>query len=285
MSVNEIYSFRRTCSAPCLSMSTQSSLGIHRSFGINTRHVFDDAFAESGLTSEFCIRERIARDNALPKNDLIICTFSRSRSCGFEPTDAGMEDTKIITSVDTLNDQDSISSTETHSNECICSNDMCPCTSIYDDCSLNDALPRNVLCCLSSLTAHEAAAIGVDIPSHRPMDSLEMVTWNLASPNNNPFELWVRCRKNSFAVGPYRSPRARAGDPRGGERGLRLADARRGARDERPGPARPAHLPHLHARHVLRSAAGARRPGPLSAAMACPPYGVPHAQPSFRAPI
>jgi len=31
----------------------------------------------------------------------------------------------------------------------------------------------------------------VDIPSHRPMDSLELVTWNLASPNNNPFEFWV----------------------------------------------------------------------------------------------
>ena len=53
-------------------------------------------------------------------------------------------------------------------------------------------MPKDFSCCFSCLTAHDAAAIGVDMPSHRPMDSIELVTWNLASPNNNPFEFWVR---------------------------------------------------------------------------------------------
>ena len=57
---------------------------------------------------------------------------------------------------------------------------------------LNDESQIQTVCSFAHLTAHDAAAIGVDMPSHRPMDSLELVTWNLASPNNNPFEFWVR---------------------------------------------------------------------------------------------
>jgi hypothetical protein len=63
--------------------------------------------------------------------------------------------------------------------------------------------------------------------------SLEVVTWNLASPNNNPFEFWVRVRERGRgaprqrqARGPRVSVRARAGpgalpEPRGGPPGER----------------------------------------------------------------
>jgi hypothetical protein len=32
------------------------------------------------------------------------------------------------------------------------------------------------------------------------MDPLELVTWNLASPNNNPFEFWVRAAAHNFSL-------------------------------------------------------------------------------------
>ncbi len=79
--------------------------------------------------------------------------------------------------------------------DCLCLNGVCGCAYISRNCSPDDASPEDTSC----LTAHDAAAIGVDMPSHRPMDSLELVTWNLASPNNNPFEFWVRSTELSHS--------------------------------------------------------------------------------------
>ncbi len=50
---------------------------------------------------------------------------------------------------------------------------------------------RHIVLPLLPHCSHNAATIDEGISSHRPMDSLELVTWNLASPNNNPFEFWV----------------------------------------------------------------------------------------------
>ena len=97
-----------------------------------------------------------------------------------------MED--ILSFVHTVKNQDEITSSDSHG--CVCFNDDRIC--IPGNESLNGATSTHAVCCFSHVTVHDAAAIGVDIPSHRPMDSLELVTWNLASPNNNPFELWVR---------------------------------------------------------------------------------------------
>jgi hypothetical protein len=59
-------------------------------------------------------------------------------------------------------------------------------------CSLMDSSLNDSKCRAPALSAHDLAVLGMSMPSHRPNESIELVTWNLASPNNNPFEFWVR---------------------------------------------------------------------------------------------
>jgi hypothetical protein len=208
LEVEMIPAFRRTCSAPgCLSTSTQENIEIHRSWENNHLRCNDNSScAESRSTSELRhlralrdTRRRKIKKDAYPR------TFSRSRSCGFED----------ISDISSYKDQEAILTSESRSHGgMLTKNYACGSSS---NCSLNDASPDAESCCFSGLTAHDAAALGVDIPSHRPTDSLEFVTWNLASPNNNPFEFWVRSSKYSRGC-PNRSHRRAgclAGDPRG----------------------------------------------------------------------
>jgi hypothetical protein len=210
-----IPAFRRTFSAPgCLSPSTQKKIENHQSWEStqNFRLVNDSASgAESRSTSELRhLRALHDTRNLKIQKDDYPCTFTRSRSCGFE---------EISLSVRTIKDQDDavMISSESYSQEGMCSIDACGCTCESSNCSLNDASTDANSRCFSGLTAHDAAALGVHIPSHRPTDSLEFVTWNLASPNNNPFEFWVRSSKYSRGC-PNRSHRRAgclAGDSRG----------------------------------------------------------------------
>jgi hypothetical protein len=203
--------FRRTSSAPgCLSTSTEKDIEIHRSWDSaqNSRFANDNGCCTETSSTSKSRHLKTLHDTKIIKADDYPCTFSRSRSCGFED---------ISSYVRTIKDQDAIRSGDSHLHGGMCSNDACGYACITSNCSLNDSSKDANSCCFSGLTAHDAAALGVDIPSHRPTDSLEFVTWNLASPNNNPFEFWVRSSKYSRGC-PNRSHRRAgclAGDPRG----------------------------------------------------------------------
>ena len=176
-----IPAFRRTSSAPgCLSTSTQHNLENYRP----SQPPSSIETASIRSTSE--LRHlRALRDTRIRKirKDDHPRTFSRSKSSGFHD---------ISSFVRTVQDQDKIISRNCDSHESVFSNGVREREGTSSNCSLNDASPNDIAYCFSCLTAHDAAAIGVDMPSHRPMDSLELVSWNLASPNNNPFEFWVR---------------------------------------------------------------------------------------------
>jgi hypothetical protein len=116
-------------------------------------------------------------------------TFSFSRSCESEQPYSGME---VISR--TILRKGAINPSDCHLHGGVCLKDVQGYKNKSVRCFLSDTCSGKVSRCYSSLTAHDAASIGVDIPSHRPTDSFELVTWNLASPNNNPFEFWVRSR-------------------------------------------------------------------------------------------
>jgi hypothetical protein len=181
--------FRRTCSAPGhISTSTQEKPAIHSAIGnALVSHEI------STLTSEL-IDPGALLDNTTNREEQSPSIFSRSRSCGFETLHIGMED--ISSFVLSVQDQDAIISCKRQPHGEVCSNDDRGCACISSNDSLNDsASPNDTSCCISS-----AGCPSVDIPSHRPMDPLELVTWNLASPNNNPFEFWVRAAAHNFRL-------------------------------------------------------------------------------------
>jgi hypothetical protein len=184
-----IITFRRTSSAPGLLPT--STIEMHPSW--ERAHYSsadqDATSAESKLTY-FTISEvrgiRGLHENRKIKEENYEITLTRSRSCGFEPSYVGREG--ISSFVRRIKNQDAVMSSNYNSHGEFPKH-VCGCACISSNCCLNDASSPND--CFSYLTAHDAATIGVDIPSHRPMDSLDLVTWNLASPNN-PFEFWVR---------------------------------------------------------------------------------------------
>jgi hypothetical protein len=175
--------FRRTCSAPGhISTSTQKKPAIYPAMG--------NALVSHETSSELNDAGALL-DNTTNREEQSPSIFSRSRSCGFETPHIGMED--ISSFVLSVQDQDAIISCKRPPHREVCSNDDRGCACIASNDSLNDsASPNGTSCCFSCPS--------VDIPSHRPMDPLELVTWNLASPNNNPFEFWVR--RISFLTTP-----------------------------------------------------------------------------------
>ncbi len=184
--------FRRSCSAPgCLSASPQKVIDTHRSWeSTHPRSSIDDSPAESRSSSELRhlralhdIRSRIIKKEDHP------CTFFRSRSCGFED---------VPSFVHMIQNHDAMISSDNDFNGGVCLNDVCGGECISTNFSLNDTSPNDTTCC-SCLPVRDTAAIDVDISRQHPMDSVELVTWNLASPNNNPFEFWVRRSKHSHS--------------------------------------------------------------------------------------
>jgi hypothetical protein len=120
-----------------------------------------------------------------------------------------------------------------------------------------------------SSSVHKTHDCSLDSPSHRPVDSFELVSWNLASPNNNPFEFWVRARSVLLSeplllffqesVGPLIW--GWAGDSRVRKRRVRCAHARGGSVHKQPRSQRHCHRPHFHRRHVSGPLPGARKSG------------------------
>jgi hypothetical protein len=172
--------FRRSRSTPgCFSSSIQKSLK-HASAG--SREF--DAANRTTLKSKY---HRAGHDNRERKMEENPCSFSRSRSCGFELSYIEMEECSPHRCKNTS--QDVLISSDSNSH--VGSNGFCGGTRISSNCCLNDASPTYSASCPWRLIAHAAGAIDVGI-AHHPADSLELVTWNLARPNNNPFEFWVR---------------------------------------------------------------------------------------------
>jgi hypothetical protein len=173
--------FRRSRSTPgCFSSSIQKSF-MH----VSARSREFDAANRTTLQSKY---HRAHRKRKMEENP---CSFSRSRSCGFELSYIEMEECSPnrckSTSQDVLISSDTISH--------VGSNGFCGGTRISSNCCVNDASPTYSASCPWCLILHAAGAIDIGI-AHHPADSLELVTWNLASPNNNPFEFWVRtCRR------------------------------------------------------------------------------------------
>ena len=141
-------------------------------------------------TSKFmCLKPRHVKRKR--KMEESLCIFSRSRSCGFELPYIKMEESCSF--VCKIRSQDVLTTSDSDSH--VGSSFVCGGPCISSNCCLDDASPTDTASCFCCLTAHAVPAVDVDIPQdgpHRPVDSLELVTWNLASPNNNPFEFWVR---------------------------------------------------------------------------------------------
>lgn len=149
--------FRRTCSAP-----SSLSIGMNRMSDVPPSWKPVEC---SAIVGKGCCKDM--------NEDNICAGFVRSKSID-------SPDIKEISSIfRTIRSEDLPISSDIHSSVTI------PSCSLIDS-SLNDSVCRAPV-----LSAHDAAALGMSMPSHRPNESLELVTWNLASPNNNPFEFWV----------------------------------------------------------------------------------------------
>jgi hypothetical protein len=168
---NVMTSFRRTCSAPC-------SLTISGSKGLPWNSL---ANGLSGRTSPALLKINSRCEDVVDP----LPAFSRSKSCGgIDPAFNVQEISRFFR----FNDDTAI-----------------PSSSSWDVTipSEEPRAPSHVISrtsssefCSSSTEDHTPEYgthrfIDDDFPSHRRSDELELATWNLASPNNNPFEFWV----------------------------------------------------------------------------------------------